>query len=502
MILTRFRWPLIILVFWFWQNPAFAQVNLPGNISLNTDVHDFGDIYEGNPRVADFMLTNNSSMEVYMLRAVVPDDFAYRYSVQKILPGQTVTLRIKVNRQKRGFFHEIVNVYSSADGEAFALHITGNIKFIDRSEDPECPDFNKPVEYKIIKQDFTVQVIDRATNQPIGKATVSFDPSPGLIPSRTTNQDGICRNTLPVNLYDIEVEAPGYDPSSQTIYVGKNTTSTIFLLDKIPVTEQDTTTIIAQDIPSKEQKPRPEPRYRDTVSRHPDTTFTNKVIRKIDKILTPNPTPKPEIFENKPDTTLLIKEKPGELPISAYGPNNIVFLLDVSASMMTPERLPLVKIAMKKLLYSLRSIDRISIVTYASGVNLVLASTTADNKDAIAAKIDALKARGNTEGGKGIREAYKVATENFIEGGNNEIVLATDGDFDLDKSNAALYNFIKHEAANGIIISVVGVGKIPMAIKQMQAIADKGQGSYIHIKTKEEASDVLVDEIKVRSVRK
>jgi len=480
---------LIILVPWFWQNPALAQVSLPGNISLNTDVHDFGDIYEGNPRVADFILTNNSSMEVYMLRAVVPDDFVYRYSVQKMLPGQTVTLRIKVNREKRGYFHEIVNIYTSADGESFALHITGNIKFIDRSEDPECPDFNEPVEYKIIKQDFTVQVIDRATNQPISKASVSFDPGPGFIVSHSTNQDGICRNILPVDLYDIAVEVPGYEPSSQTIYVGRNTTSTIFLLDKIPVPHQDTTHIIAQKAPA-----------RDTATAHPDTVFTDKVIRKIDKMLAP--APKPEIGKKRTDTTLLVKEKPGELPISAYGPNNIVFLLDVSASMMTPERLPLVKIAMKKLLYSLRSIDRVSIVTYASGVNLALASTTADNKDAIAAKIDALKARGNTEGGKGIREAYKVATENFIEGGNNEIVLATDGDFDLDKSNAALYNFIKHEAAEGIIISVVGVGKIPMAIKQMQAIADKGQGSYIHLKTKEEASGVLVDEIKARSERK
>jgi len=341
-------------------------------------------------------------------------------------------------------------------------------------------------------------VIDRATNKPIGRAKITFDPNPGISASTISNEDGICRNILPVDLYDIQVDAPGYESSSQTVYIGKNTTSTIFLLDRIPGYQPDTLKI-AQNIPI--EKPRPEPRHKDTIVHHPDTAFTNNVIRKIDKVLAPKPKPTPAIVDTRPDTTLLVKEKPGELPVSTYGPNNIVFLLDVSASMMTPERLPLVKIAMKKLLYSLRSIDRVSIVTYASGVNLVLPSTTADNKDEIAAKIDGLKARGNTEGGKGIREAYKVATENFIKGGNNEIVLATDGDFDLDKSNAALYNFIKHEAADGIIISVVGVGKIPMAIKQMQTIADKGQGSYIHIKTKEEALNVLVDEVKERSIR-
>ncbi len=500
MLLNRFCWLFGALALSIWHNPAVAQVALPGNIVLNTDVHDFGDIEEGNPRVADFTLTNNSSEEVFMLRAVVPDDFVYRYSVQKILPGQTITLRVKVNREKKGYFHEIVNVFTSADGEAFPLHITGNIKYVDLDDDPSCPDFNEPVQYKIIRRDFTVQVIDRATNQPISKATVSFDPNPGISASTITNQDGISRNILPVDLYDIEVDAPGYESSSQTVYIGKNTTSTIFLLDRIPGYKPDTAKI-AQNIPI--EKPRPEPRHRDTIAHRPDTAFTNTVIRKIDKVLAPRPKPTPAIVDTrKTDTTLLVKEKPGELPVSTYGPNNIVFLLDVSASMMTPERLPLVKIAMKKLLYSLRSIDRVSIVTYASGVNLVLPSTTADNKEEIAAKIDALKARGNTEGGKGIREAYKVATENFITGGNNEIVLATDGDFDLDKSNAALYNFIKHEAADGIIISVIGVGKIPMAIKQMQTIADKGQGSYVHIRTKEEASDVLVDEIKERSMRK
>jgi len=497
MTLTRLKWLLYILI--FWCTSISAQVKLPGNISLNTDVHDFGDIFEGNPRVADFTLTNNSSEEVFMLRAVVPDDFVYRYSVQKILPGQSVTLRVKVNREKKGYFHEIVNVFSSADGEAFALHITGNIKYVDLDNDPACPDFNEPIEYKIIRRDFTVQVIDRASNKPIGKAKVTFDPDPGISASTITNQDGICRNILPVDLYDIQVDAPGYESSSQTVYIGKNTTSTIFLLDRIPGYQPDTAEI-ARNVPDK--KTRPEPRHRDTTAFHPDTAFTNNVIRKIDKVLAPKPKPTPAIVDTRPDTTLLVKEKPGELPVSTYGPNNIVFLLDVSASMMTPERLPLVKIAMKKLLYSLRSIDRVSIVTYASGVKLVLPSTTADKKEEIAAKIDALQARGNTEGGKGIREAYKVATDNFIRGGNNEIVLATDGDFDLDKSNAALYNFIKHEASDGIIISVVGVGKIPMAIKQMQTIADKGQGSYIHIKTKEEALNVLVDEVKERSERK
>jgi len=104
MELKRVGWLLMVFMLCFGYSSTLAQVKLHGNISLNTDVHDFGDIYEGNPRVADFTLTNNSTEEVYMLRAVVPDDFVYRYSVQKILPGQSVTLRVKVNREKKRLF--------------------------------------------------------------------------------------------------------------------------------------------------------------------------------------------------------------------------------------------------------------------------------------------------------------------------------------------------------------------------------------------------------------
>jgi Ca-activated chloride channel homolog len=478
---------------------AQAQVNLPGNISLNTNTHDFGDILEGNARVADFILTNNGTEEVYMLRAEVPENFIYRYSAQKILPGQSATLRLKFNPVQKGPFREEIGIFTSASGKPFSLYISGNVRFVDKSDDYACPNFNEPTEDKQVKQDFTVQVIDRATKQPIPDARVSFEPNPSIIPYHITDKNGITKNTLPVDLYDINVEARGYEPSSQTIYVGKNITSTVFLLDR--VNQPVDSTIFAERNDIKPDEPQPEHRKKDSLTPKFDTTY-NRIIHGIDKVFKPRerqPQNEPDI---KKDTLVTIKELPGELPVSDYKPNNIVFLLDISSSMATPERLPLVKIAMKKLLYSLRSIDRVSIVTYASGTNVVLPSTTCDNKDAIAAVIDKLVAHGTTEGGKGIREAYKVANENFIKGGNNQIILATDGDFNLDRSDDALYRFIKHKAEGGIGISVVGVANIPKALKKMQEIADKGQGNFIHITNKDQAAEVLVDEIKSRSFRK
>jgi uncharacterized protein YegL len=473
--------------------PSLAQVNLPGNISLNKQSHDFGDILEGNPRVADFILTNHGRDDVFLLRAEVPDNCVYRYSSQKILPGQSSTIRIKYNPESKGYFREEIKVYSSASGKPFTLQISGNVKFVDRSDDYSCPDFNEPVEEKTVSRDFTVQVVDRLTMQPIPNAKVSFVPNPTLIPSHLTNKEGLTKVTLPVDLYDINVEANGYEPSGQTLYIGKNVTSTVFLLEKVPH-PQDSIVFTERN----EKEPEPDTARKNTKPHQPDTTI-NQVIHKIDKVFKPKP---PVINPEGGTDTLLVKEKPGELPVSKYGANNIVFLLDVSSSMATPERLPLVKIAMKNLLNSLRSIDKVSIVTYASGTKLALEPTSADNKEYIAAKIDALVAYGSTEGGKGIREAYKVATENFIKGGNNQIILATDGDFNLDRSDDALYRYIKHEAEKGISISVVGVANIPKALKKMQEIADQGQGNFIHITSKDQAGGVLIDEIKSRSVRK
>jgi len=498
---------LILIVFCLIALTSFvnAQVKLPGNISLNTDVHDFGDILEGNPRVADFILTNTGTEEVFMLRADVPENCVYRYSAPKVLPGQTTTIRIKINPTHMGSFRENINVFTSASGKSFKLYLTGNVKFVDHSGDLSCPDFNQPVEEKQVNQDFTVQVIDRATSKPISNARVSFEPNPNIIPFHLTNTDGITKNTLPIDLYDINVDVRDYEPSSQTIYVGKGITSTIFLLDKLP--HPHDSTIFAQKPKEQTKEPVREPEQKDeSTPKNTDTTkhtpIKDQVIHEIDEVFKPGTKKPPKAPAEKKDSVPVFKENPGELPATTYAPNNIVFLLDISSSMATPERLPLVKIAMKNLLNSLRSIDRVCIVTYASGTNLALESTLVENKAQIATVIDKLVAHGTTDGGKGIREAYRVAAENYIKEGNNQIIIATDGDFNLDKSDEALYRFIKHKAEGGISMSVVGVASIPRALKQMQIIADKGQGSFIHITSKEQAASVLIDEIKARSLKK
>ena len=180
-----------------------------------------------------------------------------------------------------------------------------------------------------------------------------------------------------------------------------------------------------------------------------------------------------------------------ELPNS-----NLVFLLDVSGSMNSPDKLPLLKSAFRLLVNELKSEDRVSIVVYAGAAGMVLPSTSASEKSSILEAIEKLSAGGSTAGGEGIQLAYKVAKENFIKGGNNRVILATDGDFNVGPSSeGALVRMIEEKRKDGIFLSVLGFGTGNYKDAKMEMLADKGNGNYAYIDNILEAKKVLVSEM-------
>ncbi len=176
-------------------------------------------------------------------------------------------------------------------------------------------------------------------------------------------------------------------------------------------------------------------------------------------------------------------------------PSNIVFLLDVSGSMSSQNKLPLLKKAFKLLVHQLREEDRVAIVVYAGSSGLVLPSTKGSDKQKIIESLERLNAGGSTAGAAGLKLAYQVATENFIKNGNNRIILATDGDFNVGQSsNAEMERLIEKEREKGIFISVLGFGMGNYQDDKMEIIADKGNGNYAYIDNIMEAKKVLVNE--------
>jgi len=199
---------------------------------------------------------------------------------------------------------------------------------------------------------------------------------------------------------------------------------------------------------------------------------------------------------NEKHQLVLVGLKGENLSDKQIPPSNLVFLLDVSGSMDEPNKLPLVKKSFKYLVENLRPVDKIAIVVYAGAAGVVLESTSGDKKETIISAIERLEAGGSTAGGEGIELAYKIAKENYIKGGNNRVILATDGDFNIGaSSDAEMVRLIEDKRKDGIFLSILGVGMGNYKDSKMEKIADAGNGNYAYIDNLLEAKKVFGTEL-------
>jgi Ca-activated chloride channel family protein len=199
---------------------------------------------------------------------------------------------------------------------------------------------------------------------------------------------------------------------------------------------------------------------------------------------------------NAKNRLLLVGLQARRMKTADLPPSNLVFLIDVSGSMEMPNKLPLVKDSLGLLVNQLRAQDRVAIVVYAGNAGLVLPSTPGSNKGAILSAIQALEAGGSTAGGSGIKLAYGIAKENFIDGGNNRVILATDGDFNVGaSSDGELEQLIEQKRKDRIFLTVLGFGMGNLKDSKMELLADKGNGNYAYIDDLSEARKTLVHEM-------
>jgi Ca-activated chloride channel family protein len=198
-----------------------------------------------------------------------------------------------------------------------------------------------------------------------------------------------------------------------------------------------------------------------------------------------------------PKTLLLaVGIKGYELPKTKLPPANLVFLIDVSGSMSSPDKLDLLKPALKLLVRQLRPEDRVAIAVYAGAAGMVLEPTSGSQKAKIEAALDRLGAGGSTNGGAGIQLAYNLAREGFVEGGVNRVILATDGDFNVGTVNfEALKNLVEQQRKSGIALTTLGFGTGNYNDRLMEQLADAGNGNYAYIDTLQEANKVLVEQM-------
>lgn len=199
---------------------------------------------------------------------------------------------------------------------------------------------------------------------------------------------------------------------------------------------------------------------------------------------------------NEKNEIMMVGMSTKDIDLSKRPSSNFVFLLDVSGSMNSDDKLPLLQKSFAQLVDNLNKHDRVSIVTYASGVDVVLANARGDEKELIKTAIDSLYAGGGTNGEGGIQLAYELAESNFIKNGNNRVILATDGDLNIGISEPQeLENLITKKKESGVYLSVLGFGTGNIRDDNMERLADKGNGNYAYIDSLFEAKKVLVEEM-------
>ena len=199
------------------------------------------------------------------------------------------------------------------------------------------------------------------------------------------------------------------------------------------------------------------------------------------------------------DTELLmigINTKSADSLLDEREPMNLVFLIDVSGSMYSEDKLPLVQKSFSMLTDNLSSRDRISIVTYAGSDEVVLEGADGNDRGQVLDAINSLEAGGSTAGAAGINTAYEIAEKYFIKGGNNRVILATDGDLNVGlSSESELTELIEEKRESGVFLSVLGFGSGNLKDNKLEALADHGNGNYSYIDSEREAQKVLVDEM-------
>tara|TARA_B110000977_G_scaffold84668_1_gene113049 strand:+ start:2107 stop:3495 length:1389 start_codon:yes stop_codon:yes gene_type:complete len=430
--------------------------------------HDFGDIKAGDSRVVDVKFRNTTGEKVYLLRIKHGREIKSLVSSKSIMPDSLLLIRIKFNPIETGKFKIYIPIYLSNSLEPFEFSIQGYVKEIDNSIGLACPSFdNKNVE-KTLVFDFTATVLDRKTGEPIKDASITFVTNGTVSQIEKTNGRGVVKTSALIGLYYFVIDANKYIGSEFPKYINKRNDSILVYLDKpkVIVEEGPIALLVEEPVVVIEEK--------------------ESVIEK------PITLPLVDTIPLLKEEALVVAE---EIPIElVYKSNNIVFLLDVSTSMNKEGKLDLLKASLIEMVNGLRPEDRITLISYSTFSKVILDGTSGSEKELLIQKIQAIRAQGVTAGGDGMKLAYKQAKRNYIEGGNNQVIMATDGKFNRGATN--LDRLVTKNFQRGIGITVLGIKNKPENAEEMQSIANLGGGNYLVIESYEDSKQLLINEIK------
>ena len=425
-----------------------------GQVVIEPQSHDFGVIDEFSQRLAEFDISNQSADTVYILRIDVPPEANMKISSKIIAPETTERIRIRYNPYEKGNFKVEMPLYLSSSLEATTLVMKGDAEHV-QFTDVACPDFSQPAKSR--EYAFRIEVKDAQTGEPVKRASLAILYRSDVDRAKT-DRDGYYVTEHEPGRHYLEVRADGYRGIDTAYYpTPQRNTLEVFL-------PRDESEYIAGEVDV------PEP---GVIERSDDTAIS---------------APRTQINDPNPDFSL-----------QEFRPNNIVFLVDVSGSMKHKGKLDLLKLAMTDLLEMLRPVDQLAVVTYAGEANVLLPPQPIGDKNKWEDAIQSLEAKGYTRGDKGVELACETAIDGMIDGGNNEVFLATDGAF--NKDTRKVDRIARRYARKGVKVSVLGIKNSSWTEESMRALAKEGNGNYLKIEEIDGATEILRNEVRKQSRR-
>jgi Mg-chelatase subunit ChlD len=412
-------------------------------LKLSGNAIDFGKIAAIVYPAKTIEFTNNSTEKLAILLVDKGPNVKVNFQRKFFQPGEKGIISFYYDARTVGEFSEDVKIYSNLDAEPQVVALKGNCVSVQECF-PNIHNLNLR----------NVLVVNKNTQAPVPTAVLSFVHNHNTQKPFTIKMDknGKAVEELPIGLYNISSNTAGYEPYDNELFVPK--------------------------------------------------TYPNVVIELIPKQVVPVAPVVPPTVTQTPAPVASVKPTvtSADLPEDKYAANNIVLLLDVSGSMHAQGKFGLLQQSINNMVMVLRPIDYVTVITYSTNAKLVLPSISGSEKDKITATIQELVTHGSTQGVKGLNMAYDLASQQFIKDGNNQVILATDGEFSEKNVTDDYYQqFIYGYTQKGIKLSILGFGVNQAAIERMKKMTTAGQGSFILVESEKYVKNVLINEIKAMS---
>jgi uncharacterized protein YegL len=425
-------------------------------LAVNPQKLNFGEVTKDTDMVVDIIVENKSGKPDLLLRSTFSNEFEVKFSTKQLEPNGQLVVRLKFNPRKKGIFQEVGELYFASMTTPIQIPITAKVLYVNVNGNTPCPDFSTRAADCCSKNFFLVEVYDADTNEPIEGAFVRLEEEGYLHLRLKTNKEGKVSNEARIGFYELSAEKDGYEKKMISSYVNNANAKFVFYLKR-------------------------------------NSSFKEETREEV--VIKEEPITDPEIVEE-----LVVSEVSVELPVDRFAPNNVVFLLDISGSMGVGDKLELMQYSLQELVSVLRGVDQMALVSYAGDATVLQATTSGSNKQALREIVAGIKTGGKTSGAKGFKKAYQLLQKSKIQGGNNQLIVITDGAFAVEDQKD-IEKMVKRYAAKGYETTVVAIEANNFAKDKLGLVSQLGNGSFLQVEDKTSAERVLIEELKKQSAK-